>query len=139
MKKLILEEGVWFYAGILNGKTFIDKSNIRMNDIVAIRAKRQNKIAINEKDLSYVEIKDSAITIGRNDECDVIINDRTVSRKHCIISKREGKWIISDLNSSNGTFILVSTLFGKKWKKIQSEKLKSGTKIKIGNNIFIFK
>lgn len=46
------------------------------------------------------------IYIGRNSECDIVIEDPRVSKKHCIIEKNViGHWIISDLDSTNGTFV----------------------------------
>jgi len=44
-------------------------------------------------------------TIGRK-ECDIVLNDEKVSRKHAsIIIIREGKYAVQDLASRNGTFV----------------------------------
>jgi DNA-binding response OmpR family regulator len=46
------------------------------------------------------------ISIGRDQECDIVINDRQVSRIHAQIKKSESDEIlISDLNSKNGTYV----------------------------------
>ncbi len=46
------------------------------------------------------------ISIGRDEECDIVINDRQVSRIHAQIMKNESDEIqISDLNSKNGTYV----------------------------------
>ncbi len=45
------------------------------------------------------------ITFGRNDNNDVIINDQFVGRNHCQIVENEGKIIVIDLNSTNGTYV----------------------------------
>ena len=42
--------------------------------------------------------------IGRNTECDICINDKRLSGKHCLISKENDKITITDL-STNGTFL----------------------------------
>jgi len=48
----------------------------------------------------------SDITLGRGEDCDVIIDDRQVSRYHAKISFHEpGEAIISDLSSKNGTYV----------------------------------
>jgi hypothetical protein len=49
-----------------------------------------------DKDLIY---------IGRSPECDYVIDDRQVSRKHAIIKKTEKGYTIEDLDSKNGTFL----------------------------------
>jgi pSer/pThr/pTyr-binding forkhead associated (FHA) protein len=44
-------------------------------------------------------------TIGRSPECDIFLDDVTVSRRHAVI-KREGNQLeIEDLGSLNGTFL----------------------------------
>ncbi|HHW57241.1 MAG TPA: FHA domain-containing protein [Clostridia bacterium] len=44
-------------------------------------------------------------TIGRSDECDIVIESPYVSAKHAIIRKKGRKFYIQDLNSTNGTFV----------------------------------
>lgn len=43
--------------------------------------------------------------IGRESDCDIVINDRQVSRHHCKIIRDEGKYQLVDLDSKNGTFL----------------------------------
>ncbi|HFC00036.1 MAG TPA: FHA domain-containing protein [Phaeodactylibacter sp.] len=43
-------------------------------------------------------------TIGRSPDCDIVILDEYVSRKHAQIFIKDGKAYIKDLLSSNGTF-----------------------------------
>lgn len=43
------------------------------------------------------------VTIGRNPECDICLNDSSISRHHAEIIKRDDYFSISDLGSSNGT------------------------------------
>jgi FHA domain/zinc-ribbon domain len=44
-------------------------------------------------------------TIGRSPECDIFLDDVTVSRKHAVLVKREGGLYIEDEGSLNGTFL----------------------------------
>ncbi|TDL71159.1 type VII secretion protein EssC [Rhodococcus qingshengii] len=53
----------------------------------------------------YLVDKDTDITIGRTDKNDVILNNQFVSASHAKLSFRNGKWSITDLNSTNGTFV----------------------------------
>jgi adenylate cyclase len=48
----------------------------------------------------------SAITLGRDEENDIVITDRKASRLHARVERRRDKFVIIDL-SSNGTFVTV--------------------------------
>jgi predicted component of type VI protein secretion system len=41
-------------------------------------------------------------TVGRSDECDVVLRDRSISRKHALILRQEERWFVQDLGSTNG-------------------------------------
>ncbi len=45
------------------------------------------------------------LLIGRHDTCDVVLEDPTVSRMHARLFFRDGKWIVRDLESKNGTLV----------------------------------
>jgi len=46
------------------------------------------------------------ITIGRNDSCDIVLRHMAVSNFHASIEKtRTGKYIVRDLESTNGTYV----------------------------------
>ncbi len=45
------------------------------------------------------------IIIGKDPRCDLMLNDRGVSRRHCLISLNQGVWTVSDLGSTNGTVV----------------------------------
>jgi len=46
------------------------------------------------------------LSIGRENGCDVLIDDRQVSRQHATISTSgDGAYVLTDLKSKNGTFI----------------------------------
>lgn len=51
------------------------------------------------------KIKENSISLGRSEENNVVIYDKTVSREHCIITVNDGEYWIEDLNSSNGTYV----------------------------------
>jgi pSer/pThr/pTyr-binding forkhead associated (FHA) protein len=52
------------------------------------------------------------ITIGREAENGIVINDAEVSRKHTQFVFQGGKYIITDLGSTNGTFVNGERLTG---------------------------
>ncbi len=68
--------------------------------------------------------------IGRNPECDIILEDRGISRHHAKIYKNStDEIIIEDLNSTNGTFV--------QGRKIKKCVIRDGDKIQLGNTIIL--
>ncbi len=51
------------------------------------------------------ELKDDPIYVGRSEDNDIRIENKTVSRRHLKIVHRENRFFVTDLNSENGTFI----------------------------------
>lgn len=50
------------------------------------------------------ELHRREITIGRGDDCDIVVDDRQVSRKHAKINQEKGHYRLMDLDSKNGTY-----------------------------------
>src|SRR5216683_767765 len=42
-------------------------------------------------------------TVGRDPECDLVLNDARVSWQHALLRLEDGRWVLKD-NSSNGTY-----------------------------------
>ncbi len=47
----------------------------------------------------------ASLSIGRHHECDVVLSEPVVSRRHALLRFRDGRWILQDLESRNGTFV----------------------------------
>ena len=43
--------------------------------------------------------------IGRSPDCDIFLDDVTVSRNHAVLVEEEGKFFVEDQSSLNGTFV----------------------------------
>lgn len=43
------------------------------------------------------------LILGRGNNADIMLDDTTISKSHCIIEKRSDKYYVKDLNSLNGT------------------------------------
>ncbi len=56
------------------------------------------------------EISSYPFTVGKKDDCSLVINHPAVSRSHARILKEQGKYFIEDLNSSNGTRVNDATI-----------------------------
>jgi hypothetical protein len=64
-------------------------------------------------------------TIGRSPDCDIFLDDVTVSRKHAVLLRRDDGYYIEDQGSLNGTFL--------NRKRIESSaKLDNGDELQIG-------
>jgi pSer/pThr/pTyr-binding forkhead associated (FHA) protein len=44
-------------------------------------------------------------TVGRSPDCDIFLDDVTVSRKHAVVARKGDRFEIEDLGSLNGTFL----------------------------------
>jgi pSer/pThr/pTyr-binding forkhead associated (FHA) protein len=64
------------------------------------------------------------VTIGRSPDCDIFLDDVTVSRKHAILAKRDEGLVIEDQGSLNGTFL--------NRKRIEQGALSDGDELQIG-------
>ena len=63
-------------------------------------------------------------TIGRSPDCGIFLDDVTVSRRHAVLTKRDGSFTIEDLGSLNGTFV--------NRKRVESAELEDGDELQIG-------
>lgn len=84
-----------------------------------------NKQVIKE----YPFAKDS-ITMGRQDDNTIVIDNLAVSGYHAKIDKLGGEYILTDLQSTNGTFV--------NDQKVVSHKLSHGDNIVIGKHVILF-
>src|SRR5438067_11215553 len=44
------------------------------------------------------------LTIGRDPACDIAVDDTRVSRRHVVIRRADGQWVLEDQRSKNGVF-----------------------------------
>ncbi len=63
-------------------------------------------------------------TIGRSPDCDVFLDDVTVSRRHAILVHSESRYLLQDQGSLNGTFL--------NRRRIESAELADGDEAQIG-------
>src|SRR5205807_7919781 len=50
-----------------------------------------------------VAIGDGPVTIGRHPECDVVLDDTNVSRRHAEVRRQGDAYVLVDLGSTNGS------------------------------------
>ena len=78
-----------------------------VNGILIVVAKaKDNSVSNTQTDIIEKLKKKRRITIGRNSDCDIILDSETVSRSHARVeSIGNGIYTLKDLGSRNGTFI----------------------------------
>lgn len=74
-------------------------------------------------------VSPSGLRIGRAAPADVILADSRISRNHCLVQLGNGDLRVSDLNSTNGTFVDGERIAG-------SKSLPVGSTLKVGNVCF---
>ena len=42
--------------------------------------------------------------IGRDPQCDIVVNDARVSSNHAVLRLEGGRWVLADNGSTNGTY-----------------------------------
>lgn len=65
------------------------------------------------------------LLVGRHEECDIQLNSRKVSRKHCVIAQVGETLIVRDLGSTNGIRV--------NGDKVENGRLRTGDELTIGN------
>ncbi len=64
------------------------------------------------------------LSIGRRPDCDVFLDDVTVSRDHALLVRRSGAWFLDDLGSLNGTYV--------NRRRIESHRLQDADELQVG-------
>jgi pSer/pThr/pTyr-binding forkhead associated (FHA) protein len=65
------------------------------------------------------------LLFGRHEECDVQLNSKKVSRRHCVLAQVHDYLVIRDLGSTNGVKI--------NGERVAEGKLRPGDELQIGN------
>ncbi len=64
------------------------------------------------------------LTVGRRPDCDIFLDDITVSRDHAVLVQRSGDYYLDDCGSLNGTYV--------NRRRIESHRLSDGDELQIG-------
>ena len=62
-------------------------------------------LMLKNTELKTLETDKDSITIGRNINSDIQINNLGASKKHAAITRQDGTYFLEDLNSTNGTLL----------------------------------
>jgi VWFA-related protein len=76
------------------------------------------------------------INIGRETGNDLMINHESVSRRHAQIKQEQGRYVVYDLGSTNGTFVSFTGDVTKE-RRVTQNALKNGSLVRFGNVTFL--
>jgi hypothetical protein len=62
--------------------------------------------------------------IGRSPDCEIFLDDVTVSRNHAVLVEQDGRFLVEDQGSLNGTFV--------NRRRIDNQELENGDELQIG-------
>jgi serine phosphatase RsbU (regulator of sigma subunit) len=71
----------------------------------------------------------AGVTLGRTPPADIVLGDSEVSRLHCRIGVEDDQLVVTDLNSTNGTFVDGKKITG-------PTPLKAGASLQVGSQSF---
>ena len=74
--------------------------------------------------------RSEVIIVGRAEECDVFLDDVTVSRRHAEFRHGAQGWSVQDVGSLNGTYV--------NRVRVDDQQLRGGDEVQIGKFRFIF-
>jgi pSer/pThr/pTyr-binding forkhead associated (FHA) protein len=77
------------------------------------------------------DLSSSRVTIGRRPENDIVLQDPHVSRTHARIRFKQGRYVLTDLDSKAGTLV--------NGRPIQEHVLRPGDQIGIAGKRFVFR
>lgn len=74
-------------------------------------------------------LEQHTVVIGREDDCDIIIDDQGVSRNHCRLVRRDHGFEVEDGGSTNGTYV--------NYRRIERAPLRDGDRIRLGQRTIV--
>jgi hypothetical protein len=114
-----------------SGRTMVYSTAGRVAEPLEERARSRSHTALLLMGGKRLVVGPAGATMGRSRQCDVMVDDPNVSREHAEIRPRGGSWVLTDLNSTNG-----SRLNGRRVD--HSEVLKPGDEIELGTTVLTF-
>lgn len=113
------------------GSTMIFSNSKRVREAVERTAPRRRSKALLVVSGRRLLVPPSGAAIGRSRECDIVLEDSSVSRRHAELRPRGTVWTIEDLGSTNGVRVNGLTVDG-------PHELRSGDRVEMGSTEMLF-
>jgi diguanylate cyclase (GGDEF)-like protein len=113
-------------------RTIIPNDTRKWTQTASTKVKRSFLVQIYPLNAGYglVELPPEKFVIGRDANCDLVIIDDSVSRKHAAIESTTDGFLLVDEGSTNGTFVNDV--------KVDRRALAAGDRFRVGGHIFKF-
>jgi hypothetical protein len=114
-----------------HGQTMIYSSSARVREpLEAAHARRPARalLAVGGRRLL---VPPAGAVIGRSRDCDIVIDDTGVSRRHAEIVPRADGWVVNDLGSTNGVRVNGRAVPGE-------QSLRQGDRVELGSTEIVF-
>lgn len=121
---LVVIFGLRSYNYSMNDTTIINSSPLGQHLDKIAESQQVSYLVFNKKKIQIA----AKITMGREQDNDIVIDSKLASRHHCIIQKIRDAYFVKDENSTNGTF-----LNGRRIPPDKYVKLNAGDKLTIGS------
>ena len=82
---------------------------------------------------AQIQLGDDRCTVGKGEENDLVLaDDPTVSRLHAVLEEFPAGWCVTDLGSSNGTFLNGERIWAQR-------RLRHGDEVRVGRTRLVFR
>jgi pSer/pThr/pTyr-binding forkhead associated (FHA) protein len=78
----------------------------------------------------YYELRQPAAVVGRSEQSDIQVDSEGLSRKHLLVTRHGGEFVVEDLDSRNGVFL--------NGVKIHSATLRDMDTLQLGPVVFVY-
>jgi pSer/pThr/pTyr-binding forkhead associated (FHA) protein len=79
---------------------------------------------------TMIPLDEARTSVGRDPGNQIRLPGMAVSRRHCLIEKRDGEVTLTDLGSHNGTFV--------NGVPVKERRLEHGDQVRVGESVFLF-
>jgi hypothetical protein len=114
-----------------SGRTMVFSSSQRLAEPLEERATVRSQRALLVYGGRRLVVSARGATLGRSRECDVVVDDANVSRRHAELRPRGATWVLTDLGSTNGTRLNGRPIHG-------AEVVRPGDEIEVGASVITF-
>jgi hypothetical protein len=76
------------------------------------------------------ELDRPVVTVGRSQQCDIVVEDASASRCHAELRREAGAFWVVDLGSTNGTEV--------NGERVERARLETGDRITVGQTVLVF-
>jgi hypothetical protein len=84
------------------GHTQVYSASARLSEPLREPDPRRGQARLHVEGAGSVTVAARGAVLGRSRDCDVVLDDANVSRRHAEVRPSGGSWIVNDLGSTNG-------------------------------------